>query len=185
MNRFKVNTARIRKTARLGAMGIWIFLLISGCNSSSHKNQKVGLVDTAKTKADSRLQNVEESPDTIKTGAYIPPEISEEAMQKAVISKRDSSFNVYNNIRADYRIIGYESPDTNARKMVLFSVFTSDVKDNPFQCPYGSYYDSAQRDELIIKYVGEQGSFIAANISGNRKKPATVYFEKKWVEFDE
>ncbi|RLJ75178.1 hypothetical protein [Pedobacter alluvionis] len=105
-------------------------------------------------------------------------------MQRAVISKRDSIFQVYSNIRADYRIIGYESPDTNARKMVLFSVFTSDVEDNPFKCPYGSYYDSAQRDGLVIKYKEEHGSFIQADISGNGKKPATVYFEKKWVEFD-
>lgn len=164
---------------------ILVFLIISGCNSVRRDDPKVGPPDTTENKEYSSPQKVENLPDTIKNGAYIPPEISEEAMQRAVISKRDSIFHVQSNIRADYRIIGYESPDTNARKMLLFSVFTSDVKDNPFKCPYGSYYDSAQRDELVIKYVGEQGSFIEANISGNNKTPATVYFEKKWVEFDE
>jgi len=185
MNKLKKNTTHLRRGVCYSAMAIMIFLLVSGCNSDRHDEPKAGLADTAVTKKDSIPQKVENLPDTIKKGAYVPPEISEDAMQRAVISKRDSIFHVQSNIRADYRIIGYESPDTNARKMVLFSVFTSDVKDNPFQCPYGSYYDSAQRDELVIKYVGEQGSFIEANISGNRKKPATVYFEKKWVEFDE
>ena len=185
MYRFKINANHLRKTACLGAIGVWIFLLIPGCNLTINKNQKASLVDTDKTERGSSLLEVKELPDTTKSGAYVPPEISKEAMQKAVISKLDSSFNVYNNIRADYRIIGYESPDTNARKMVLFSVFTSDVKDNPFQCPYGSYYDSAQGDELVIKYVGQQGSFIKAHISGIKKKPATIYFEKNWVEFGE
>ena len=185
MHRCKIYKTRIRKAACPVAIGIWIFLLIPGCNSTSNKNQKASLIDTDKTKADSSVQKIKELPETEKSSAYVAPEISEEAMQKAVISKLDSSFNVYNNIRADYRIIGYESPDTNARKMVLFSVFTSDVKDNPFQCPYGSYYDSAQGDELVIKYVGQQGSFIKAHISGIKKKPATIYFEKNWVEFGE
>jgi len=185
MNKLKKNATHIRRGLCFSVMAVLIFLVGSRCNSGRHDDPKVGLVDTAETKEVSSPQKVENLPDTIKNGSYVPSEISEEAMQKAVISKRDSIFHVQSNIRADYRIIGYESPDTNARKMVLFSVFTSDVKDNPFNCPYGSYYDSAQRDELIIKYVGEQGSFIEANISGNGKKPATVYFEKKWVEFDE
>ncbi len=99
-------------------------------------------------------------------------------MQKAVICRHDRSFHVFNNIRADYRIIGYESPDNNSRKMVLFSIFTSDVKDNLFRCLYGAYYDSAQGDKLVIKYTGERGSFIETKISGKSMKPATAYFEK-------
>ena len=185
MNKLKKNVTHIYRGVCFSAMVILVFLVGSSCNSGRHDDPKVSLTDTAETRKDSIPKKVENSPDTIKRGAYVPPEISEEAMQRAVISKRDSIFHVQSNIRADYRIIGYASPDTNAKKMVLFSVFTSDVKDNPFNCPYGSYYDSAQRDELIIKYVGEQESFIEANISGNGKKPATVYFEKKWVEFDE
>jgi hypothetical protein len=185
MNKLKKNATHIRRSVWFCARVLLVFLLVSGCNSGSHNDRKVGLVDTFKAREDSSLEKVADLQDTVKRGKYVPPEISEEAMQRAVISKRDSIFHVYSNIRADYRIIGYELPDTNARKMVLFSVFTSDVKDNPFKCPYGSYYDSAQRDELVIKYIGEQGSFIEAHISGNRKKPATVYFEKKWIEFDE
>lgn len=161
------------------------FLLISGCITGGDRNADSQKIDTVVPKRDSSLRQVGGAQDTAKKMKYVPPEISTEAMQKAVIYKRDSSFHVYNNIRADYRIIGYELPDTNAVKMILFSVFTSDVKDNPFQCPYGSYYDSAQGDELVIKYTGMQGSFIKAKIVGGSKKPVTVYFEKTWVEFDE
>ena len=156
----------------------------SGCFETAH-DRKVGRADTIVAIKDSGLQDTRDLPDATERSIYLPPEISGEAMQSAVVKKRDSSFHVYNNIRADYRIIGYELPDTNARKMVLFSVFTSDVKDNPFNCPYGAYYDSSQRDEVVIKYTGEQQSFIQARISGNSKKPVTVYFQKKWVEFEE
>ncbi len=161
------------------------FLLISGCITGNNDDANSQRIDTVVAKRDSRPHQVADVQDTTKKQRYVPPEISMDAMQKAVIHKRDSSFNVYNNIRADYRIIGYELPDTNSMKMILFSVFTSDVKDNRFQCPFGSYYDSAHGNELIIKYTGEQASFIKAKISGGSKKPVTVYFEKKWVEFDE
>jgi len=160
------------------------FLFMSGCITDNDSKANLEKIDTAVTKMDSSRLQVSAVQDTAKKQGYVPPKISMDAMQKAVIYKRDSSFHVYNNIRADYRIIGYELPDTNSAKMILFSVFTSDVQDNPFQCPYGSYYDSAQGDELAIKYIGEQGSFIKAMIRGS-KKPVTVYFEKKWVEFDE
>lgn len=166
------------------AIIIFAFLILSGCfmgNDDVNHRQ----IDTVVAKVDSSPRQVSSTQDTSKKRMYVPPEISEEAMQRAVVSRRDSSFHVYSNIRADYRIIGYELPDTNARKMVLFSVFTSDVKDNPFHCPYGSYYDSAQGDELVIKYTGEQEFFIKATIRGNSKKSSTVYFQKKWVEFEE
>jgi len=163
-----------------------VSLLASGCVRDSAGNADHLHADTlVKAKKDSGAVVASEPQDSGKKQRYIPPEISEEAMQRALIRRRDSSFNVYSNIRADYRIIGYEAPDTNARKMILFSVFTSDVENNPFECPYGSYYDSAQGDRLVLKYIGEHGSFIEVHISGSQRKPATVYFQKKWVEFDD
>jgi len=45
-------------------------------------------------------------------------------------------------------------------------------------------YSYAQWDELVIKYVGEQGSSIEVNICAKRKELATAYFENKWVKFD-
>ena len=166
------------------ALVIFAFLLLSSCvtgNDDVNHRQN----DTVVAREHSSPRPVPSGQDTLKKQKYVPPDLSEEAMQKAVIYRHDSSFHVFNNIRADYRIIGYALADTNSRKMVLVSVFTSDVKDNPFDCPYGSFYDSAQGEKLVIKYTGERGSFIQANISGENKQPATVYFEKKWVEFDQ
>ena len=151
----------------------------------SESDNKPMISNTVAAKVDSGSQPVSAVPDTSSKQKYVPPVINEKAMQRAVVSKAESIFHVYNNIRADHRLIGYESPDTNSKKMVLFSVFTSDVEDNPFHGPYGSYYDSAHPIELVIKHTGEQGSFIVASISGGSKKPATIYFEKKWVEFEE
>jgi hypothetical protein len=155
------------------------------CGTNNDNDRQVIKHDTINGVQSSGQQEIADTQVATKKHVYIPPEINEEAMQRAVIAKRDSIFNVYNNIRADYRIIGYESPDTSSRKMVLFSVFTSDVKNNPFHCPYGSYYHTGYPLELVIKYTGEKESFIKANISGKLMKPATVYFEKKWVEFEE
>lgn len=159
------------------------FLLLSGCLAGDDNNARH--IEKVAAKPDSSSRQVSVKRDTATKQRYVAAQISEEAMQKAVIHSHDSSFHVFNNIRADYRIIGYESPDTNSRKMVLFSIFTSDVKDNPFRCLYGAYYDSAQGDKLVIKYTGERGSFIETKISGKSMKPATAYFEKKWTEFDE
>ncbi|TKC06095.1 hypothetical protein [Pedobacter frigoris] len=184
MNKFRRQVNRLSAKGFGSALIILAFLLVSSCFEAGN-GRKVSQVDTVVAMKDSSLRQVSSAQDTTKKGRYVPPEISEEAMQRAVVSKSDSSFHVYNNIRADYRIIGYELPDTNSRKMVLFSVFTSDVKDNPFHCPYGAYYDSAQQDELVIKYTGEQEFFIKATISENSKKSSTVYFQKKWVEFEE
>jgi len=184
MSKLPKNVNNIGVTIFGSCVLILAFFLASGCFKTGN-DRKVSPVNAVMAIKDSSIKAAGDLPDTTKKGRYVPPQISEEAMQRAVISKRDSILHVYSNIRADYRIIGYELPDTSTRKMVLFSVFTSDVKDNPFNCIYGSYYDTAQGDELVIKYTGEWGSFIKATISGSSKKPATVYFQKEWVEFDE
>lgn len=158
--------------------------LFAGCGADGVKHTRDQKGDTIVLKEDAVQKHASPLRDTVKKQETATPEINEEAIQRAVISKRDSSFQVYNNIRADYRIVGYQSPDTNSRKMVLFSIFTSDVKDNPYQCPYGSYYGSPNPEELVIKYTGDIGAFIKADIGSNGKR-ATVYFEKKWVEFDQ
>ena len=112
-----------------------------------------------------------------------PDRISEEDIQKAEISKRDSMFWIGQNIRKDYRIIGYEKPDVNSRRLVIFSVFTRDVQNNPYQCPFGAYYGSALND-VKIKYKGRVGNFIVAELT-KKNETATMYFEKKWVKFSD
>ena len=185
MSKIAVSTYKVFAAAFRSAGFILVVSSCSGCFGGGETKNKSVIPNTVAAKVDSGMRPVSAVPDTVGKQTYMPPVISEEAMQRAVVSKADSIFHVYNNIRADYRIIGYESPDTNSKKMVLFSVFTSDVEDNPFHCPYGSYYDTGSPIELVVKYTGKQGSFIVASISGGSKKPATIYFEKKWVEFEE
>jgi len=158
--------------------------LLAGCGGGNNNHGHAVQTDTTVSKVVSGLKVASALQDSTEKQVRAAPEIDEGAVQKAVVSKRDSSFQVYNNIRADYRIIGYQSPDTNSRKMVLFSVFTSDVKDNPYQCPFGSYYGSPGADELTVKYRGELGTFIKADIVSNGKQ-ARVYLEKKWVGFED
>lgn len=97
---------------------------------------------------------------------------------------KDSSITVYQNIRADYRVFCYKSPDTTSKKMLLFSVFTSDVKDNPYQCVYGSYYYSGAMQDMSMKYVKKTGQFIEAHLLRKNELVTPIYIRKEWVEFE-
>jgi hypothetical protein len=128
-----------------------------------------------------RLAKTTSGTDTIRNiGAT---QMSEEACQKATINLQDSTLIVYGNIRADYRIFGYEKPDTNSRKLIFFSVFTTDVKGNPYRCPYGAYYSTAEMQNTSIKYVSNAGSFIKASLVQAQQLQTSVYILKDWVEF--
>lgn len=161
-----------------------MLIAITGCRNEHSKSGKTKKVDSLKISTDSTRQNIDNHIDTHKTSTAPVPEINEEAMQRAVINKSDSSFTVYNNIRADYRIIGYQLPDTSSKKIVLFSVFTADVENNPSRCPYGSYYGSPGKEDLEIKYIGDQENFVKGSINNGKGESATIYFLKKWVEFE-
>lgn len=105
-------------------------------------------------------------------------------IQKAKIFKKDSLFWVDANINRDYQIFGYEQPDTSARKLIVFSVFTYDVQDNPYQCPLGAYYGSYNLENSQIKYKGELVPFIITDFIED-DKVTPIYFEKNSVEFVE
>ena len=113
-------------------------------------------------------------------------QMSEAFFQKAMINLSDSSLTVYGDIKADYRIFGYQKSDTNSRKMILFSVFTSDVEKNPYKCPFGAYYSSGAMQDTKIKYVRKAGAFVEAHlIKDTDIKPTAIYILKDWVEFEE
>ena len=167
---------------------ILLFIASVGCKNIS--NQKI--TDTAKLQTDGVAVIKQDSIPAKKTAVndtirnYKDTQMSEEFFQKAIIDLNDSSFTVYQNIRADYRIFGYQKPDTNARKMILFSVFTSDVENNPYNCSFGSYYYSGALQDTKIKYIKNQGSFVETHlIKKNSALPTPIYFLKDWVEFEE
>ena len=106
---------------------------------------------------------------------------------KATISKLDSTFWVRGDIRKDYRIIGYEKPSFKSRSLILFSVFTRDVKDNPLKCLFGSYYSTADMTfkDKKLKFVRFEGSFAKVLLMRGDTLLASLYFPKSWVELSD
>lgn len=106
-------------------------------------------------------------------------------VQKAVVSESDSLIWLTANMKLDHRIFGYEKPDTGSKKMILISIFTDDVDGNPFNCPFGSYYQSSNLIDMELKYISTEGQFIKANIIRNDTVEGTVYIDKRWIEFED
>lgn len=123
-----------------------------------------------------------------KTDEHVPeelPEMEDNFIQRALIDLKDSSIRVYENIRADYRIFGYKAPDTNSKKLILFSVFTNDVKDNPHHCTYGAYYSSGVMQNMKMKYVKRTGNFIEAHLISDTELISPLFIHRRWVQFEQ
>ena len=95
------------------------------------------------------------------------------------VDKKTKEFFVASNQKGDYRVFGYEYPNTSTRKMICFSSRTADVRDNFNKCPLGSYFDSGSMKEGDrIVYLGVAGTYGKMNfISGSGKK--TVFYLPK------
>lgn len=98
-----------------------------------------------------------------------------------LLSENDSTFYVNTHITKDYRIFGYSEPNVNSEKVILFSVFTSDVDGNPFKCKYGAYYDMKYDEKYNITFQSIDGDFVKTKLTTNDGVIAYVYFEKRWV----
>jgi len=111
--------------------------------------------------------------------------VNAQEINKATIFKADSIIHLNAVMRLDHKIVGYEKPDVKSRKMMLLSIFTSDVEHNPYHCPFGAYYDTTHMDGLSIKYLATQGNFIKAALLKDNQTKAVVYFEKSWMEWQD
>lgn len=96
----------------------------------------------------------------------------------------DSTINLIANIKKDHRIFGYVKPDVKSERLLLLSVFTNDVQNNPFGCKLGAYYDTRGMTELTLKYISTTGNFVKAAATNKANKSTTIYFEKKWIAFE-
>jgi hypothetical protein len=103
---------------------------------------------------------------------------------KAYISSSDSSIYLTANIRQDHRIFGFEKPNNQSKRLLLLSVFTNDVENNPFQCELGAFYDTNSMGNLRLKFVASEGDFIKAAAIDDAGQMTTIYFEKQWIEFE-
>lgn len=109
-----------------------------------------------------------------------------ENLTKAVVDS-DGFIWLKADIRGDHRFFGYERADTKSKRLIMFSVLTTDVKDNPFGCTFGSFYETANLDSLRLKYVSSKGSFIKTklvNIDSGNTVISYIFFERKWFIFE-
>ena len=93
----------------------------------------------------------------------------------------DSTISLTANIRQDHRIFGYSRPDIKSKRLLLLSVFTDDVENNPFGCKLGSYYDTSRMDDLTLKYLETLENFVKAVAIDKTNHKTILYFEKKWI----
>ncbi|MBK7434405.1 MAG: hypothetical protein IPI66_11205 [Chitinophagaceae bacterium] len=103
---------------------------------------------------------------------------------RASISREDSTIDLVANIRLDHRIFGYARPDIKSERLLLFSVFTNDVENNPFGCKLGSYYDTRGMQSFRLKYQETLGPFIRALAIDSANNTHPSVFEKKWAVFE-
>ena len=165
-----------------------LLILIFGCGDAPKKKADSSADSLKSTNNDKVTPIIKDpiNPDPANTAAPeadVPDQINEGAIQKAIVYRSDSSLNMFENIRADYRIFGYQKPDTNSRKLLLVSVFTNDVKDNPYRCEYGAYYSSPAMENTRLKYIRKTGDFIEANLIKDEVILTPIFFQKNWVEF--
>ena len=111
-------------------------------------------------------------------------EQDEEYVNKAFIEKNDSLIWLTVNMKRDHRIFGFEKPDVKSKRMILLSIFTKDVENNPFNCPYGAFYGTNEMKNTTLKFKENIGDFAKIEIQKENLKEV-VYFEKKWLEFEQ
>lgn len=102
---------------------------------------------------------------------------------KLEVSKTTNKMNLYSSMQKECRIIGYEKANKKSKKLIVLSIWTFDVKDNPSKCRFGSYYETSSMDTMNLIYLGKKDDFIKAGIFKNNIQIATVYFDKKWISF--
>jgi hypothetical protein len=103
---------------------------------------------------------------------------------KAFVFSSDSTIFFTVNARLTHRFFGYALPNIKSKRLILFSIFSSDVDNNPFGCELGAYYDTKEIRYFALKYLVTTGDFIKAIAIDKNYRTTDIYFEKKWIEFE-
>lgn len=109
----------------------------------------------------------------------------EDYWNKISVQNQDSTLWLNSEMRLDHRIFGYKKPNVKSQRLIFLSVFTNDVEGNPFQCKYGSYYSTTLGEERELKYISKENDFVKTILLDHEKVLDTIYFERKWIEFEE
>ena len=151
-------------------------LIISACGQTNQKSDSQ--VNTQTKVVFTKLDSIEKvnNERIIASGVDITKAI-------VFLKEGDSAINLIANIRQDHRFFGYAKPDIKSERLLLLSVFTDDVENNPFGCKLGAYYETAGMGELTLKFISSNGNFVKAVAIDKTNKSTIVYFEKKVIEF--
>lgn len=113
-----------------------------------------------------------------------PKVVIHSSIYKFHIRKKDSIITFPGVCCDAYRVFGYESPSLKSKKVILISVFTNEVKGNPFKLKFGSYYHVSDSDSITLKLITIEGPFAKVNFKNHRNDKGVIYFEKEWLEFE-
>jgi hypothetical protein len=151
-------------------------LILFACGQTNHKSDSQ--VDTQTKVVFTKLDSIEKvnNERIVASGVDITNAI-------VFLTEGDSTINLIANIKQDHRIFGYAKPDIKSERLLLLSVFTDDVENNPFGCKLGAYYETAGMGELTLKFISSNGNFVKAVAIDKTNKSTIVYFEKKVIEF--
>ncbi len=104
---------------------------------------------------------------------------------KAHVNRKTKEFYLVANIKQDHKIFGYTMPDVKSKKVILFSVFTSDVQGNPNKLPLGAYYETSnlQKGDKI-GFVSVAGEFVKLNYITKDNKVTPFFIARKYIDFE-
>jgi hypothetical protein len=173
----KMFTRALNKATLKRKFAICFFIMtILSCKKSANVNIKY---EKTNTEIESKFLNL----DSIQNRNNKDIEISGNHVNKLIVSRKDSLIWITSSKYLDHRIFGYEKPNINSKKLILISCFTSDVENNPFGLPLGAYYELDINHKA--KFLKKDKEFIVAKFILNEKDMENIYFEKKWIEFDD
>ena len=157
-------------------------LITCACNQEMKakvsKISEVKIVEKDSVKTKINLDSLDKSNE-----AQLTP--YEDYWNKILVQNRDSILWLNSEMRLDHRIFGYKKPNVKSQRLIFLSVFTNDVEGNPFQCKYGSHYSTTFGEERKLKYISKENDFVKTILLDHNKVLDTIYFERKWIEFEE
>ena len=104
---------------------------------------------------------------------------------KLLIDKTDSIASLFANMQSDHNFFGYSQPDSNSTKLILFSIYTNQVKDNPHHCKYGAHYSDTSLEKKHLKFICYSKNYGQFKLMENKKEIAVIYFKNQNFKFDE
>ena len=108
--------------------------------------------------------------------------LTSQAQTKAHVDQKTKEFWLTANMRQDHEFFGYASASVGAKKLILFSVFTNAVKDNPYNCPLGAYYDTngLKTNDKIV-FVSADRAFVKLNYVSAAQEITPFYVQRRFV----